>query len=127
MFKLSESLFERSQALIPGGVNSPVRAFRAVGGTPIFFREGEGAWLTDVDGNRYVDYVGSWGPMIVGHAHPEVIAAVETTARRSLSTPVCWKTKRSCMAMLSLSTPVTSETLTTLRAPPRSRLACTTI
>jgi len=85
MFKASESLFERSKALIPGGVNSPVRAFRAVGGTPIFFREGQGAWLTDVDGNRYVDYVGSWGPMILGHAHPDVVAAVETTARRSLS------------------------------------------
>ena len=66
-------------------MNSPVRAFRGVGGTPIFFREGKGAWLTDVDGNRYIDYVGSWGPMIVGHAHPAVIEAVQTAATRSLS------------------------------------------
>lgn len=85
MFSQSEKLFKESQALIPGGVNSPVRAFRAVGGTPIFFREGKGAWLTDVDGNRYVDYVGSWGPMILGHADPAVIAAVQETAARSLS------------------------------------------
>jgi glutamate-1-semialdehyde 2,1-aminomutase len=85
MFAQSEALFERSRSLIPGGVNSPVRAFRAVGGTPIFFREGKGAWLTDVDGNRYVDYVGSWGPMILGHAHPEVLKAVSETAARSLS------------------------------------------
>jgi glutamate-1-semialdehyde 2,1-aminomutase len=85
MFSQSEKLFKDSQALIPGGVNSPVRAFRAVGGTPIFFREGKGAWLVDVDGNRYVDYVGSWGPMILGHAHPDVIAAVHETAARSLS------------------------------------------
>jgi glutamate-1-semialdehyde 2,1-aminomutase len=85
MFSQSEKLFKDSQALIPGGVNSPVRAFRSVGGTPIFFREGKGAWLTDVDGNRYVDYVGSWGPMILGHAHPEVVAAVQETAARSLS------------------------------------------
>lgn len=85
MFSQSEKLFKDSQALIPGGVNSPVRAFRAVGGTPIFFREGKGAWLTDVDGNRYVDYVGSWGPMILGHAHPDVLAAVRETAERSLS------------------------------------------
>lgn len=85
MFEQSEKLFKESQALIPGGVNSPVRAFRAVGGTPIFFREGRGAWLTDVDGNRYVDYVGSWGPMILGHAHPDVVAAVQETAARSLS------------------------------------------
>lgn len=85
MFSQSEKLFRESQALIPGGVNSPVRAFRAVGGTPIFFREGKGAWLTDVDGNRYVDYVGSWGPMILGHAHPSVISAVQETAERSLS------------------------------------------
>lgn len=84
-FSQSESLFKASQALIPGGVNSPVRAFRSVGGTPIFFREGCGAWLTDVDGNRYVDYVGSWGPMILGHAHPDVVRTVQETAARSLS------------------------------------------
>ncbi len=85
MFERSQQLFEASQRVIPGGVNSPVRAFRAVGGTPVFFREGKGAWLVDADGNRYVDYVGSWGPMILGHAHPEVLAEVAAAAARGLS------------------------------------------
>ena len=85
MYERSRSLFERSQELIPGGVNSPVRAFRAVGGTPVFFREGSGARLTDEDGRQYVDYVGSWGPIILGHAHPEVLAAVSAAAARGLS------------------------------------------
>ncbi len=85
MFDRSQQLFEASQRVIPGGVNSPVRAFRAVGGTPVFFREGQGAWLVDEDGNRYVDYVGSWGPMILGHAHPEVLAEVAAAAARGLS------------------------------------------
>ena len=66
----SQALFEKAQMHIPGGVNSPVRAFRGVGGDPVFFVRGEGAWLEDADGRRYVDYVGSWGPMIAGHAHP---------------------------------------------------------
>ena len=85
MHERSQQLFEASQRVIPGGVNSPVRAFRAVGGTPVFFREGKGAWLADVDGNRYVDYVGSWGPAILGHAHPEVLAEIATAAARGLS------------------------------------------
>ncbi len=85
MYERSQQLFEASQRVIPGGVNSPVRAFRAVGGTPVFFREGKGAWLVDVDGNRYVDYVGSWGPMILGHAHPEVLSEVASAAARGLS------------------------------------------
>jgi glutamate-1-semialdehyde 2,1-aminomutase len=85
MYERSQQLFEASQRVIPGGVNSPVRAFRAVGGTPIFFREGKGAWLVDVDGNRYIDYVGSWGPMILGHAHPDVVAEVTAAAARGLS------------------------------------------
>jgi glutamate-1-semialdehyde 2,1-aminomutase len=85
MYERSQQLFEASQRVIPGGVNSPVRAFRAVGGTPIFFREGEGAWLVDVDGNRYIDYVGSWGPAILGHAHPEVLAEIAAAASRGLS------------------------------------------
>lgn len=70
---------------MPGGVNSPVRAFQRVGGSPIFFKQGEGAYLIDVDGNRYIDYIGSWGPMILGHAHPEVIARVEAAVRAGLS------------------------------------------
>jgi glutamate-1-semialdehyde 2,1-aminomutase len=81
----SESLFQQAASVIPGGVNSPVRAFNGVGGTPPFIDRAEGAYLIDVDGNRYVDYVGSWGPMICGHAHPEVIAAVSATAAKGLS------------------------------------------
>ncbi len=80
----SQELYAAARRHIPGGVNSPVRAFRAVGGEPIFIRSAEGAWLTDEDGRRYIDYVGSWGPMIVGHAHPEVIAAVREAAGRGL-------------------------------------------
>ena len=85
MHERSRSLFERSQALIPGGVNSPVRAFRAVGGTPIFFREGRGSRLTDEDGRQYIDYVGSWGPLILGHADPGVLAAVNAAAARGMT------------------------------------------
>ena len=81
----SEELFEQALAVIPGGVNSPVRAFAAVGGTPPFIDHAEGAYLVDVDGNRYIDYVGSWGPMITGHAHPEIIAAVTETVQKGLS------------------------------------------
>jgi glutamate-1-semialdehyde 2,1-aminomutase len=81
----SERLFARATELLPGGVNSPVRAFRSVGGTPFFARRAEGAYLYDVDGNAYVDYVGSWGPMIAGHAHPRVLDAVARTMRDGLS------------------------------------------
>ncbi len=81
----SQALFSRAQALMPGGVNSPVRAFKSVGGEPFFVQRAEGAHLIDVDGNRYIDYVGSWGPMIVGHNHPAVLDAVLRTARDGLS------------------------------------------
>ena len=81
----SEGLFAEALDLLPGGVSSPVRAFRAVGGTPLFIERGEGAYLVDVDGNRYVDYVLSWGPLILGHAHPQVVAAIEETAARGTS------------------------------------------
>jgi glutamate-1-semialdehyde 2,1-aminomutase len=80
----SEQLFAEALAVLPGGVDSPVRAFNAVGGTPRFFVSGEGAWLTDADGRRYVDYVGGWGPLIAGHAHPRVIEAVTAQARLGL-------------------------------------------
>jgi glutamate-1-semialdehyde 2,1-aminomutase len=80
----SHDLFTEAQELIPGGVNSPVRAFRGVGGEPVFIDRAEGAWLIDVDGKRYIDYVGSWGPMIVGHAHPDVVRAVQQAAARGL-------------------------------------------
>jgi glutamate-1-semialdehyde 2,1-aminomutase len=81
----NEELFARAQARIPAGVNSPVRAFRAVGGTPPFFERASGAHLWDVEGKRYIDYVGSWGPMIAGHTHPRVVEAVQAAASRALS------------------------------------------
>jgi len=82
--KTNHDLFTQAQHHIPGGVNSPVRAFKGVGGDPIFFREGKGAWITDAEGKRYIDYIGSWGPMILGHAHPEVINAVQQSASNGL-------------------------------------------
>ncbi|HET7598054.1 MAG TPA: glutamate-1-semialdehyde 2,1-aminomutase [Burkholderiales bacterium] len=81
----SQQLFQRAERAIPGGVNSPVRAFKAVGGTPLFIQRGKGATIWDADGASYIDYVGSWGPLIVGHAHPEVIEAVQVAIRRGLS------------------------------------------
>jgi len=81
----SEELFARAQRVIPGGVNSPVRAFKAVGGTPLFIRKAEGARLWDADGKGYIDYVGSWGPLILGHAHPSVIEAITQAAARGTS------------------------------------------
>ena len=80
----SAELIARAARSIPGGVNSPVRAFKGVGGNPVFFEHGEGAYLTDVDGNRYIDYVGSWGPMILGHGHREVVEAVKRQADKAL-------------------------------------------
>ena len=81
----NEILFEKSQRVIPGGVNSPVRAFRSVGGTPVFIARGSGPYVWDVDDRRYIDYVGSWGPLVLGHAHPEVVKAVQESAARGLS------------------------------------------
>lgn len=81
----SEAAFQRAQQLMPGGVNSPARAFGAVGGTPIFIDRADGAYLFDIDGNRYLDYIGSWGPMILGHRHPEVIAALEAALQHGTS------------------------------------------
>jgi glutamate-1-semialdehyde 2,1-aminomutase len=81
----SELLFSHAQKHIPGGVNSPVRAFKSVGGTPLFFKHAEGAYVTDEDDKRYVDYVGSWGPMILGHSHPEVLDAVRNQLQHGLS------------------------------------------
>jgi glutamate-1-semialdehyde 2,1-aminomutase len=81
----SQKLFHHAQLIIPGGVNSPVRAFKSVGGTPLFFQRGKGALVWDADGNSYIDYVGSWGPLIAGHAHPEVIKAVGLAAAKGLS------------------------------------------
>ncbi len=85
MLSKSKKLFERAKKFIPGGVNSPARAFKSVGGTPVFFEKAKGSFLTDVDGNEYIDYVGSWGPMILGHAHPAVIKAVQDASFNSTS------------------------------------------
>lgn len=85
MTSRNQQLFELSQKVIPGGVNSPVRAFKSVGGNPIFFQRGEGAHVWDVDGKSYVDYVGSWGPLILGHAHPEVVKTVQSTVQNGLT------------------------------------------
>ncbi len=83
--KRSQQLFQRAQLVIPAGVNSPVRAFRSVGGTPLFIQRGKGAQVWDADGRAYIDYVGSWGPLIVGHAHPDVVSAAQKAAERGLS------------------------------------------
>ena len=82
---ISDSLFEQAQKLIPGGVNSPVRAFRGVGGHPLFLKQGKGAYVEDVDGQTYIDYVGSWGPLILGHSHPRVVTAVRDALERGMS------------------------------------------
>ena len=81
----STALFERAQVLIPGGVNSPVRACRAVGTNPLFIDQADGCWLVDADGNRFIDYVGSWGPMILGHRHPAVIEAISSVLAKGVS------------------------------------------
>jgi glutamate-1-semialdehyde 2,1-aminomutase len=85
IFMNSAQLYDQAQQVIPGGVNSPVRAFKGVGGTPVFFERAQGAYVFDSEGRRYIDYVGSWGPMILGHAHPQVIEAVKASAENGLS------------------------------------------
>src|SRR3954463_152010 len=85
MIEKSKELFERAQQSIPGGVNSPVRAFKSVGGTPIFIDKAKGAYLYDVDRNRYIDYIASWGPMILGHAYEPVVKAIQEYAAHSTS------------------------------------------
>ena len=84
-YQRSSALFKEAQQVIPGGVNSPVRAFRSVGGTPIFVEKAKGAYLYDVDGNTYLDYIASWGPMILGHAYAPVIEAVKKRADKGTS------------------------------------------
>ena len=83
--KTTSSLFQLAQRSIPGGVNSPVRAFKGVGGEPIFIDHAKGAYITDTNGKQYIDYVGSWGPMVLGHSHPDVIEAVKKAADNGLS------------------------------------------
>src|SRR5580693_9915898 len=85
MFERSEQLFSRAQLSIPGCVNSPVRAFKSVGGTPLFISKAKGAYLFDANGNKYIDYIASWGPMILGHAHDQVINAIQERTLYSTS------------------------------------------
>src|SRR5687768_18437421 len=85
MFEKSINLFNRAQQSIPGGVNSPVRAFKSVGGTPVFMKSAKGAYMFDADGNRYLDYINSWGPMILGHAYEPVVTAIQEYAQYSTS------------------------------------------
>ncbi|PTQ78127.1 glutamate-1-semialdehyde 2,1-aminomutase [Nitrosomonas oligotropha] len=85
MTSRNHQLFEQSQQYIPGGVNSPVRAFKSVGGEPVFFQRGEGAYFWDADGKQYIDYVGSWGPLILGHAHPDVVKTVQAVVQNGLT------------------------------------------
>lgn len=82
---MTKNLFKAAQKHIPGGVNSPVRAFKSVGGDPVFLSKAQGAYVIDSNGKQYIDYVGSWGPMVLGHAHPDVIKAVQETAANGLS------------------------------------------
>src|SRR4249919_1528959 len=85
MYTKSEELFERAKKSIPGGVNSPVRAFKSVGGTPLFIKSAKGAYLYDADGNKYTDYINSWGPMLLGHAYEPVVKAICEQAAGSTS------------------------------------------
>ena len=85
LYQRSSALFEEAYKYIPGGVNSPVRAFKSVGGVPIFMKSAKGAYLTDADDRTYVDYINSWGPAILGHTHPEVLEAVKLQAEKGFS------------------------------------------
>jgi glutamate-1-semialdehyde 2,1-aminomutase len=100
-YQRSSQLFKEAQQVIPGGVNSPVRAFKAVGGTPIFMQRAQGAYLYDEDGKRYIDYISSWGPMILGHAHPAVVEAIQKAAEKGTSygTPTTLETEIATLAL----------------------------
>ena len=91
----SEALFAEAQKYIPGGVNSPVRSFKAVGGTPPFIARGQGARVWDVDGNEYIDYLGSWGPLVLGHSHPAVVEALKRLPRAAPASAPRWNRKSS--------------------------------
>jgi len=101
MYKRSSELFKEAKDVIPGGVNSPVRAFKSVGGTPIFASKAKGAYIFDEDGNRFIDYISSWGPMILGHAHPKVIDAISLVAKKgtSFGMPTLLETKLAKLAL----------------------------
>ena len=101
IYKRSSDLFREAKEFIPGGVNSPVRAFKAVGGDPLFIREAKGAYMYDEDGNRFIDYINSWGPLILGHAFPPVIEALVQEARKgtSFGTPTELETRIARLAI----------------------------
>ena len=120
---VTSKLFAEAQRYIPGGVNSPVRAFKGVGGEPLFIERAQGAYLFDSDGRRYIDYVGSWGPMVAGHAHPHVLSAVQEIAKQGLSfgapTKIETQLARSicaCMPAIELVRMVNSGTEATMSA-----------
>ena len=102
IYKRSSQLFEEAKKLIPGGVNSPVRAFKAVGGTPIFIKEAKGAYLFDEDGNKYIDYISSWGPMILGHANKEIIEKIVSQAKKGTSYGIPTELESELASLLSL-------------------------
>src|SRR6478609_4262248 len=101
LYQRSSQLFAEAEQVIPGGVNSPVRAFKAVGGTPIFVKEAKGAYLYDEDGNKLIDYINSWGPMILGHAYEPVVNAVIERAKKgtSFGTPTALETEIAALAV----------------------------
>ena len=105
---INEELFERAQKTIPGGVNSPVRAFRSVGGAPRFIRKAKGAYMWDAEGKQFIDYIGSWGPMILGHNHPAVNKAVEEAVEKAFLSAPSPKGKRSSRKKSSRSCPTSS-------------------
>jgi len=112
----SHALFEAGKRVIPGGVNSPVRAFRGVGGDPVFFARGAGAYVYDVDGNEYVDYVGSWGPLITGHAHHEILEAIAKAAADGTASTIsaARSTSRSVAAPNDVPSPAAATTASTV-------------
>ena len=115
----NETAFSQAKSVIPGGVDSPVRAFGGVGGTPRFIASASGARVTDVEGRSYVDLVGSWGPALLGHAHPEVVAAVQEAASRGLSFGAPPKLRRCWPAPCASACPLRSASASCRRAPRR--------
>ena len=115
----SSEAFARAQKSIPGGVNSPARAFGAVGGTPRFMVRGEGAHVIDLDGHRYIDYIGSWGPMILGHAHPDVLQAIGDAASRGTSFGAPTEAETRLAELIIAAVPSIEKSVWSIREPKR--------
>ena len=126
--RASHAAVARARGVIPGGVNSPARAFGGVGGEPIFFRHAQGQWLTDLDGNRYLDLIGSWGPMILGHRHPRVVRAIEAALANGTSygAPTAGLPAATRSSSLRVTTTGTATACWLRRDPPPPRSACPT-